>query len=66
MRTLFHWQIFVIQFHPQFFKIFSGSFQPSNEMMLKFYAFYKQATEGQCTAPKPNFWDVVKKAKWLA
>lgn len=44
----------------------NGSFQPSNEMMLKFYAFYKQATEGQCTAPKPNFWDVVKKAKWEA
>ncbi|GAB1598346.1 acyl-CoA-binding domain-containing protein 5-like isoform X1 [Argonauta hians] len=44
----------------------NGSFQPSNEMLLKFYAFYKQATEGQCTDPKPNFWDVVKKAKWEA
>ncbi|XP_036359883.1 acyl-CoA-binding domain-containing protein 5 isoform X3 [Octopus sinensis] len=44
----------------------NGSFQPSNEMLLKFYAFYKQATEGHCTAPKPNFWDVVKKAKWEA
>ena len=25
-----------------------GSFQPSNEMKLKFYGFYKQAREGPC------------------
>jgi len=42
----------------------AGSFQPSREMMLKFYAFYKQATLGPCTDPKPGFWDVVGKAKW--
>ncbi|XP_046570063.1 acyl-CoA-binding domain-containing protein 5-like [Haliotis rubra] len=44
----------------------NGSFQPSNEMMLRFYGFYKQATEGPCTDVKPSFWDLVKKAKWEA
>ncbi|XP_067686057.1 acyl-CoA-binding domain-containing protein 5-like [Haliotis asinina] len=44
----------------------NGSFQPSNEMMLRFYGFYKQATEGRCTDVKPSFWDLVKKAKWEA
>ena len=43
---------------------FSGPFQPSREMMLLFYGYYKQATEGPCTSPKPGFWDLVKKAKW--
>jgi len=41
-----------------------GPFQPSREMMLTFYGFYKQATEGKCTIPKPGFWDIVGKAKW--
>ena len=39
-----------------------GSFQPSNEMKLKFYAFYKQAREGPCVGTRPGFWDVV--ARW--
>ncbi|CAH2084061.1 unnamed protein product [Euphydryas editha] len=43
-----------------------GSYQPSNEMMLKFYSFYKQATEGPCNKDKPGFWDVVNRAKWEA
>jgi acyl-CoA-binding protein len=30
----------------------------------KFYGYFKQAKEGECTDPKPGFWDVVKKAKW--
>ncbi|XP_076642238.1 uncharacterized protein LOC143353044 isoform X2 [Halictus rubicundus] len=34
--------------------------------MLRFYAYYKQATEGPCQQPKPAFWDLVKKAKWDA
>lgn len=44
----------------------NGPVQPSNNTMLKFYAFFKQATEGPNTAPKPAFWDLVKKAKWDA
>lgn len=31
---------------------------------FQFYAFYKQAKEGECCESKPGFWDVVKKAKW--
>ena len=34
--------------------------------MLKFYALFKQSTEGKCTQPKPAFWAVVNKAKWDA
>ncbi|KAF4096059.1 acyl-CoA-binding domain-containing protein 5A [Onychostoma macrolepis] len=44
----------------------NGSFQPSNDMMLKFYSFYKQATQGPCNIPRPGFWDPVGKAKWDA
>ncbi|XP_060949625.1 acyl-CoA-binding domain-containing protein 5A isoform X2 [Limanda limanda] len=41
-----------------------GPFQPSNDMMLKFYSYYKQATVGTCNIPRPGFWDAVGKAKW--
>uniref|UniRef100_A0A2H1WZ86 SFRICE_029184 n=1 Tax=Spodoptera frugiperda TaxID=7108 RepID=A0A2H1WZ86_SPOFR len=40
------------------------SYQPSNELMLRFYSYFKQATEGPCDKPKPGFWDVVNRAKW--
>ncbi|KAM6971090.1 acyl-CoA-binding domain-containing protein 5A [Tautogolabrus adspersus] len=43
-----------------------GPFQPSNDMMLKFYSYYKQATVGACNIPRPGFWDAVGKAKWDA
>lgn len=35
-------------------------------MMLRFYSFFKQATEGPCTQKKPAFWDVVGRAKFDA
>lgn len=44
----------------------NGSYQPSKELMLRFYGFYKQATEGPAKEPRPSFWDVVKRAKWDA
>jgi acyl-CoA-binding protein len=34
--------------------------------MLRFYSYYKQATEGPCVVPRPAFWEVVKKMKWEA
>ncbi|XP_061180723.1 acyl-CoA-binding domain-containing protein 5-like isoform X3 [Saccostrea echinata] len=43
-----------------------GPFQPSYDMMLSFYSYYKQATEGKCTRPKPWTWDIVNKKKWDA
>jgi len=42
----------------------NGSYQPSNDMMLRFYSYYKQATLGPCTQRKPPFWDVVGRAKY--
>lgn len=44
----------------------NGSFQPSNEMMLKFYSYYKQATQGPCNIPRPGFWDPIGRYKWDA
>ncbi|XP_076293615.1 uncharacterized protein LOC143215392 [Lasioglossum baleicum] len=57
----FHAAVNVIRSLPK-----NGAYQPSNEVMLRFYAYYKQATEGPCQQPKPAFWDLVKKAKWDA
>ncbi|XP_075777426.1 enoyl-CoA delta isomerase 2 isoform X2 [Pelodiscus sinensis] len=39
---------------------------PGNEVKLKLYALFKQATEGPCSSPKPSMLDFVKKAKWDA
>lgn len=39
---------------------------PGNEVKLRLYALYKQATEGPCTMPKPGVFDFVNKAKWDA
>lgn len=44
----------------------NGSYQPSNAMMLTFYAYFKQGTQGPCRQSKPGFWDVVGRAKWDA
>ncbi|XP_072297192.1 acyl-CoA-binding domain-containing protein 5-B-like [Eucyclogobius newberryi] len=44
-----------------------GPFQPSDDMMLMFYSYYKQATLGPCNVPRPTgFWDTRGKAKWDA
>lgn len=39
---------------------------PGNEVKLRLYALYKQATEGPCNMPKPGMFDFVNKAKWDA
>jgi len=44
----------------------NGSYQPSNELMLRFYAYYKQASQGPCKGARPAFWDVVGRAKYDA
>lgn len=43
-----------------------GDFQPSNELKLKMYALYKQATEGDVTGKKPGMMDFVARAKYMA
>lgn len=44
----------------------NGPFQPSEGMMLKFYAYHRQATEGPCNTPKPSFWDMLSRNRWNA
>ncbi|XP_050397648.1 enoyl-CoA delta isomerase 2 isoform X1 [Patella vulgata] len=39
---------------------------PGNDVKLKIYGLFKQATEGKCTKPKPGMMDLVGKAKWQA
>ncbi|KAK1878671.1 Acyl-CoA-binding domain containing protein 5A [Dissostichus eleginoides] len=44
-----------------------GPFQPSDDMLLMFCSYYKQATLGPCHIPRPNgFWDSHGKEKWDA
>lgn len=40
--------------------------RPNNPTLLKIYALYKQATEGDVSEPRPAFSDVVARAKWDA
>uniref|UniRef100_A0AAQ6AQJ8 ACB domain-containing protein n=1 Tax=Amphiprion ocellaris TaxID=80972 RepID=A0AAQ6AQJ8_AMPOC len=39
---------------------------PGNEVKLKIYALFKQATQGPCNTPKPGMLDFVNKVKWDA
>ena len=40
--------------------------RPDNNTMLKLYAFYKQATQGDATGEQPSSFDFVKRAKFDA
>ena len=40
--------------------------RPDNTTLLKIYALYKQAAEGDNTGKKPSFSDIVERAKWDA
>ena len=44
----------------------SLSERPDNATLLKIYALYKQATEGDNEGKKPSFTDMVARAKWDA
>ncbi|KAL5467667.1 hypothetical protein EMCRGX_G031930 [Ephydatia muelleri] len=39
---------------------------PGNDVKLKLYGFYKQATVGACNTEKPGTFDFVGRAKWSA
>ncbi|KAI4879638.1 hypothetical protein NFI96_024461, partial [Prochilodus magdalenae] len=43
-----------------------GTFEPSDDMLVMFYSYYKQATVGPCHTTRPNAWDSLGKAKWEA
>lgn len=40
--------------------------RPDNQTLLKLYAAYKQATEGDNERDRPGFGDLVARAKWEA
>ena len=40
--------------------------RPDNATLLKIYALYKQATDGDNETKKPSFTDMVARAKWDA
>jgi diazepam-binding inhibitor (GABA receptor modulating acyl-CoA-binding protein) len=40
--------------------------RPDNQTLLKIYALYKQATQGDVSDAKPGFGDMVGRAKWDA
>lgn len=44
----------------------SLSKRPGNEALLRLYALYKQATEGDISGDKPGFFDFVGTAKYEA
>ena len=40
--------------------------KPGNDVLLKLYSLYKQATEGDVTGEEPGMFDFVAKAKYEA
>ncbi|XP_059182928.1 enoyl-CoA delta isomerase 2, mitochondrial isoform X2 [Centropristis striata] len=56
----------VEQFEQAKNKLSSLQKDPGNEVKLKIYALFKQATQGPCSSPKPGMLDFVNKVKWDA
>ncbi|XP_068160065.1 enoyl-CoA delta isomerase 2 [Antennarius striatus] len=56
----------VEQFEQAKTKLSTLKSDPGNEVKLKIYALFKQATQGPCNTPKPGMLDFVNKAKWEA
>ena len=42
----------------------AGSAGLSENVLLRFYGLYKQATSGPCSAPRPSFLDFKGRRKW--
>ncbi|KAL1412853.1 hypothetical protein Q8F55_000602 [Vanrija albida] len=55
----FHRAVDIVQSLPK-----SGPVQTSYEEKLQLYALYKQATEGDISAPRPGMLDMLGRAKW--
>ncbi|KAF4089443.1 hypothetical protein AMELA_G00066900 [Ameiurus melas] len=43
-----------------------GAFVPSDDMLIRFYTYHKQATVGACNTTEPCGRDALSKAKWEA
>lgn len=54
------------QFDAAASNVLKANKDPGNEMKLKLYAHYKQATEGDVKGEKPGFTDFVNRAKYEA
>lgn len=50
----------------QYVQTAQGNFKPSNELQLKLYSLYKQASGGDVNGKKPGMLDLVGKAKYAA
>jgi acyl-CoA-binding protein len=53
-RALFERAVEAVQLLPE---------RPDNDTLLRLYAYYKQATEGDASGPQPGFFDYVGHAK---
>ena len=54
------------QFEDAAASVLKAKKDPGNDMKLKLYAHYKQATEGDVAGDKPGFTDFVNRAKYEA
>ena len=54
------------QFEAASKQVLEAKKDPGNDLKLKLYAHYKQATEGDVTGEKPGFTDFVNRAKYEA
>ena len=54
------------QFETAAAEVLKAKRDPGNDLKLRLYAHYKQATEGDVTGDKPGFTDFVNRAKYEA
>ena len=54
------------QFETAAASVLKAKRDPGNDLKLRLYAHYKQATEGDVTGDKPGFTDFVNRAKYEA
>jgi len=54
------------QFEAAAAAVLKANKDPGNDLKLKLYAHFKQATEGDVTGEKPGFTDFVNRAKYEA
>ena len=54
------------QFETAAANVLKAKRDPGNDMKLRLYAHYKQATEGDVAGDKPGFTDFVNRAKYEA
>ena len=54
------------QFEAAAASVLKAKKDPGNDMKLRLYAHYKQATEGDVAGDKPGFTDFVNRAKYEA